>query len=360
MPFKLCGSSLKKSGSGPDRRSVPSMILTPSEVVSLTRSLSRWELAEYISSGLVTLACLGEFVAEFTDWFTGDVKDKKGRLAKGSTLLLIASLSFELVCLVRTNQLSGKVIGSLDEKAETASKKSELAILNGDSALTKAGTAQTEVDTTKSELSKAKIVAIQAQALARGARQEADSFEKDIKSAKEQAAGAESHLAEALQRAAEATAQLERLKSPRSLTDIPKLISTLAEFKDTEYTFSSVFPEEESILLLRSIDDVLQRAGWKRGKSVPGFPGVNVFGSDNPYGVPSALTNGIRISVDWPEGLSPLESLPVDKLPMPVSAAVFLYRSVLSHISPAEEHPYLVDVQKGQSKTIRISVGKKP
>jgi hypothetical protein len=213
-------------------------------------------------------------------------------------------------------------------------------------------------------------------------------FQRKAEDAKRGAAAAESHLAEARQKAAEADAkaegfrldiaraneraakaekettgaklELERLRSPRSLTGVPKLISELSELKGTEYTFSSVFPDEESITLLRSIDGALQESGWKRGKPVPGFPGVNVFGSGNPYGVPSALTNGIRISVDWPEGFSPLESLPIDKLPMPVRAAAALFRSLSSHISPAEEHPNLVDVQKGESNTIRISVGKKP
>jgi hypothetical protein len=82
--------------------------------------MSHWELAEYISCGLVTTACFGEFIADFTDWFTGGAKEKKERLAKLSTLLLIASLALELICLVRTNQISGKLIGSLAEKAEEA------------------------------------------------------------------------------------------------------------------------------------------------------------------------------------------------------------------------------------------------
>lgn len=118
------------------------MALTPSEVASLARTLSRWEMAEYVSSGLVTLACIGEFIADFTPWFTGGVKEKKENLAKLSTLLLIASLSFELVCLVQTNQISGRVIGSLEDKADAASRKSEQAILSADSALTKAGSAE--------------------------------------------------------------------------------------------------------------------------------------------------------------------------------------------------------------------------
>lgn len=305
---------------------------------------------------------MGEFIADFTDWFTGGDKKKKDGLAKLATLLLIASLGFELICLVRTNQISGKVIGSLDEKAEEASSKSERAIIDADSATDKARTAKDESDNAKAEAGRARDTASNAESLAHGARQEADSFEKDIVSAKNQAASAESHLAEALQRAAEATAALDRLKSPRSLTNIPGLISTLARFKDTEYTFSSVSADEESIQLLKRLNDVLQQAGWKRTKPPGGFPAINVFGTDDPFAVPAALTNGIRVSVDWPEGLSALEPLPLDKLPTLIQAAVSLNITLSSSLSPPEDiaHPHLVDIVKGESKTIRISVGKKP
>jgi hypothetical protein len=239
-------------------------------------------------------------------------------------------------------------------------------------AIVKAGGAKASADGAAKAASQANSSAQQAQgaasnalALARGARQEADSFEKDIVSAKKQAADAESHLAEALRRATEATAELDRLKSPRTLTNVPKLVSTLSEFKGTEYTFSAVWADEESVLLLRSINDVLQRAGWKRGKALGGFPAINVFGNDEPFSVPEALNSGIRISVDSPEDISVLKSLPPDKLPMPVRAAVALDIALSSSLSPREdiEHPYLVNlvnVGKAESKTVRISIGKKP
>jgi hypothetical protein len=97
------------------------MTLTASEVSSLTSLIEEWEISEYIFAGLVTIGCCGEFVAEFTNWLTGGIREHKERLAKYSTLLLISSLAFELVCLVPTNQLSGRIIGSLNEKAEEAS-----------------------------------------------------------------------------------------------------------------------------------------------------------------------------------------------------------------------------------------------
>lgn len=165
------------------------MALTPSEVASLTRSLSRWEIAEYISSGLVTLACVGEYIANFKFWFTGGDKDKKERLSKRSTLLLIACLSFELICLVKTNHLSGKIIGALDDKAESASEKSGQAILNANSAI---ATAQVAKDTSSA-----------AESLAQGARHDVEVVGKDLDSAKERVYALSGNLTEANRKADE-------------------------------------------------------------------------------------------------------------------------------------------------------------
>jgi hypothetical protein len=104
------------------------MIFTASDVESLSRSLARWEVAEYACAALVALACAGEYIADFTDWFTCGVKESKERLAKRSTLLLIAALALELVCLVKTNSLSGMLIGSLSDKAGAADTKAQSAI----------------------------------------------------------------------------------------------------------------------------------------------------------------------------------------------------------------------------------------
>jgi hypothetical protein len=103
------------------------MTLTPSGIESLATALSRWEIAEYIFAGLVTVACFGEFVGEFTNWFTDGVEEAKDSIRKISTLALVAALSLELVCLVKTNDLSGRLIGSLGEKAEKAATDAALA-----------------------------------------------------------------------------------------------------------------------------------------------------------------------------------------------------------------------------------------
>src|SRR6266480_6874845 len=112
------------------------MSLNAPDVTSLSKALSCWEYAEYIFATLVAVACAGEYVSEFTNWFTGGIKERKDRLAKRSTLLLIVALSLELICLVRTNILSGMLIGSLSEKAEEADRKAKTALGNSATALT--------------------------------------------------------------------------------------------------------------------------------------------------------------------------------------------------------------------------------
>ena len=180
------------------------MSLTASEIASLSTRRTYWEYAEYISSALVALGCLGEYVADFTIWFTRSRRKAIGRV---STLLLIAALAGELVCLMRTNSLSAELLGSLDDKAQDAFDKASRAITNSGNALVQAGAATSA---------------------AGGAMKEAESFEGRIVAANNNAAGAiqkaadaESHLADAEQRAAHAEsesakAQLElaRLSAP--------------------------------------------------------------------------------------------------------------------------------------------------
>lgn len=333
---------------------------TSSDISPLAIALSRWELAEYFSAGLVATACVGEYIANFTNWFTGGVQELKTRLEKRSTLLLISALSLELICLVRTNTISGALIGSLNEEAGEADTKAKTALINSGTALTQSGVAEDSSKQALDESGKATAFASNSFVLAQGARREADTFERDIASAKTQATKAESHLAEALRRVAEATTELNRLKSPRSLTNISELVSALGAFKDTEYTFSSVFQDEESLNLLKAIDGVLQSAGWKRTKPPGGFPAINVFGRDTDFSVPVSLSTDIKISVDSPESLAVLQALPIDKLPPPLGAAVTLDHLLFPNLSPQEDGVHQIEVLPGAASAIRIAIGKKP
>ena len=109
------------------------MTLTASEVVaSLSTKLTYWEYAEYVSAFFVAVGCLGEYSAEFTKWWTRGgfwkylgptMERRKEALEKRSTLLLIGALALELMCLFRTNGISGQIIATLDNEAALANKR---------------------------------------------------------------------------------------------------------------------------------------------------------------------------------------------------------------------------------------------
>jgi hypothetical protein len=127
-------------------------MVTPLEVEALSKSLGRWEMAEYVFAGLVTIACAGEYIAEFTDWWSRGVEDRKIKLSKASTLLLVFALAFELLCLVRTSEISGRIIGSLAERAGIAEQKAAEAINSAVAIVGKFGDLQSFVATKEKEL----------------------------------------------------------------------------------------------------------------------------------------------------------------------------------------------------------------
>jgi hypothetical protein len=323
------------------------MSLTASDVESLTFWLSVWEKAEYGFAGLVTVGCLGEFVAEFTDWFTSGVEDNKKLLTKRSTLLLIASLALELVCLVKTNQLSGRIIGSLDEKAREAGEKAQAALDKSDNAVTHAGLAEESSTRAAGKSEKAEKSASSALSLAGSARQEADSFEQDIVSAKTQATQAETHLADALQRAASAETravqtgiELARFKAPRSLdsAQLERIREKMAAFPKTMFDLY-VNSESEAVDLMNQIDGTLRSAGWTFTAA-----GGDTILYNHRAGLVSV--SGVLIEIS-PERVADLKS-PVEALAMALVVEGIETR--------AEAH---VDVTKNKN-AIHVIIGSKP
>lgn len=228
------------------------MTLTASEVSSLAETLTKWEYAEYVFTGLVTLACFGEFIAEFTDWFTGGVEHRKKKLEKASTLVLVGALALELVCLVKTNSLSGKLIGSLSDQSKQAVDSSTKALGDSGKAVEQSG--------------KAKATASEASALAKGAKKEADSFQQDIASAKKQASEAESHLGEAVSMAKAEEAELLKLAKevePRILTVAQQrsITSELRKFSGRTVEVITYGLDGEGAALGTQIISVLATAG---------------------------------------------------------------------------------------------------
>jgi hypothetical protein len=229
----------------------PKMILTASDIESLSRSLSRWEWGEYISEAFVIIACAGELIADLEiSWLT---EERKKRLQRRSTILLVAALSVSLICLFRTNELSGSVIGSLGDKAEEADRKareantdSSTALSQAKDAMAKAGKAEDSLGKAEDEANKSQTASSNALTLARGARQEADSFEKDIRSAKDAAAKAEAKLAD------------------RTLTDeqVRSIVAKLGVFSGQAYTVTAYWDSKESLGIANRIHSALLLARW--------------------------------------------------------------------------------------------------
>ncbi len=200
----------------------------------------------------------------------------------------------------------------------------------------------------------------EAQRGAAEASAKAESFRSDIAKANESAEQARAETASAKAEVAKANLEVARLKMPRILGDQDSLTSEMAKYKGTEYTFFGVSPDDDSIMLLRNLDNILQKAGWTRTVS-PGFPGLNIYGTDpNNFTVPQAIFDGIRIQVESPD--VPVDtSLPLDKLPVRIQTAVSLNLAIFARLSPPEatRFPRVVNILKGESKLIHISIGRK-
>lgn len=301
------------------------MSLTPSDIESLSRSLARWELAEYISEGLVIVACVGEFVADLkASWLT---EERKEHLQRRSTILLVAALSLSLICLVRTNERSGSVIYSLGDKAQEAGHKAEeadgkakTAITDSSTALSQAKDAEAKAEVAEASLGKAEDESQKAQTsaanaltLARDARREADSFEKDIKTAKAQATSAESHLAEALQKATDANRALREEEAKREAIEkrlaprlfgpdrVAALVKRLKQFGPQRIDVMTYPHDTEAEMLAIPFSSTFINAGWKVTRFEPmdseGITGifVEVDRSDsNSMKAAQSLAEGIR------------------------------------------------------------------
>jgi hypothetical protein len=238
------------------------MTLTASEVASLANKLFWWELAEYFFAALVTIGCLGEYIAEFTNWFTGEDEISKKRMEKRATLLLVGALALELVCLVKTNQLSGRVIGSLNELTTGADTKARKALGDSGDAIMQARDAKTEADTANKSSGKAVESASIAMTLARGARQEADAANSQVAKIRERIA--DRHL---------------------TVEQQARIRGKLARFSGTRLVFALITPDGEMDGLINDLMSTFpitfeKKLGWRtcilRWQASPGFSGMRV------------------------------------------------------------------------------------
>lgn len=97
--------------------------MSPTDILNIKLDLDYWERAENIAVGFVIIGVIGEYIADFTKFARTEEKQKK--LAKISTLLLILSLAAELICLVKSNHLSGQIIAELGKDTAEAQKIAE-------------------------------------------------------------------------------------------------------------------------------------------------------------------------------------------------------------------------------------------
>ncbi len=194
---------------------------------------------------------------------------------------------------------------------------------------------------------------------AKNARDEADSLKGDIKTAKEQSAAAESDLADALERTARAQAELNRLKSPRIITNASIHVSALQAYKGTEYTFVGVFSDAESLALLRQTDNLLVLSGWKRVQAK--IPGGNRFIFEDISILPIVFT-GVRVEVESTETVETLRAKPTPLLPSYIQAGIILKSELAAAISPVDEglRTREYNVEQGTSMAVKLWIGQKP
>jgi hypothetical protein len=166
---------------------------------------------------------------------------------------------------------------------------------------------------------------------------------------------------EARQEVTEAIEKLKQVKSGRSILHSDRVVAALKQFSGTSYMFSGVGADEDSLNLVKQIDDVLRRAGWKRQPAHGRYPAINVFEPSNAdQSVSVALTSGVTVSVDSPEGLTTLQTKAIADLPKHIRAAISLNLNVGSNLYPPQENGKAVDVVKGESTTLRLTIGHKP
>jgi hypothetical protein len=192
------------------------------------------------------------------------------------------------------------------------------------------------------------------------ANAKAEGFRADIAKANASAEVARAQVASASAEAAKANLEVARIKSPRIVNNISTLTELLEPYKGTEYTFSSVFGDEESINLLRQIDRILSKSGWVRVKPTPAYPAIDVYGKEQDFTVAVGLTSNVKVFVNSDVPLATIQAMPVDRMPDPVRVAAVLAKALTDNIDPAPEGGISAGVEPGTSLMLRIAIGRKP
>lgn len=224
------------------------MIFSILDVESLSRTLSHWEWAEYISEAFVIVACAGEFIADLErHWLT---EARKKHIQRRSTILLVAALSASLLCLIRTNELSGGVIGYLGQKSDEATRKTIEAVGDSTSALKQSAQSLDKSNAAEKAVEKTqrKIAAV---------NNRAEEIDSDL-------------------------ARTQYLLSARSVTNLDSLIRQLKQYKGQTVHFGSYNSEPDEAFLCYELSAAARSAGMnvpqdECGRFVPvGNPSTGV------------------------------------------------------------------------------------
>jgi hypothetical protein len=129
------------------------MILSISEIDALKSSLDWWFVVEYVSTAIVFIGVVGEYIAEFTRF--AESRQLVRPLGKISTLVLIVGLAGELVSLGRTHVISGQLTAFLEERVATAEERTKQ--LDKDLATARVEIEQTKERTEQEKLERIKI-----------------------------------------------------------------------------------------------------------------------------------------------------------------------------------------------------------
>lgn len=329
---------------------------------TLEQLLSTYNWWSGVSTIAVAVGILGEYVAHFIF----EKEARENRLEMGVSILfgvlVLGGVVGEYQFGKRISQVAEHLQQIADTEVAAARRDAELA--RKESADTNERAAKTEREAAQLENEAAQDLRVTnvARQKAEEARQKAEGFSAQIADADERSAKANERAAHLEQRAAEAELELARIKAPRSLIRIPELVAALKPFTGIEYMFLSVSADDESIALLRQIDDVLQQSGWKRAQpSSPFPPAIAVWGRNANMAVTQALTTGLEISVESKESVPSLNAIPEDKRPALIKAAEALNAGLAWSLSPLQEDlGKTLRIESGDGKFVRIAVGRKP
>lgn len=183
------------------------------DVSSVAQSLHRWEIGEYVSEAFVIIGCAGELIADLATCIS---RRKRRHIERWSTIVLVLALTIGLKCLIRTNELSGIVIGSLGEKSEEADTKAKSAISNSSIALSQSKDALDKAGRAQEKGNQATTSASKSLVLAKNVRHEADQLRADLDKANKGAADLQTKLE-----------LIDKQTWPRRILDPQKFVASL-------------------------------------------------------------------------------------------------------------------------------------